>query len=87
MTRTETKTLIARQTAIHQGLVWERVLRQPKLLASYLTLAENILATIERKAQTLTWKTGTFNDADDCLCRNQFERSHCAYFKTKMCVR
>lgn len=48
MKRDEVRTLIARQIAIGNGLVWSKVLSQPKLVATYLTLAGNILATVER---------------------------------------
>lgn len=52
-TRTETKTLIARQIAIAEGKVWDRL--PPKARTGYLTLAGNILATVERKMKEWKW--------------------------------
>jgi hypothetical protein len=51
--RTETKTLIARQIAIFNGGNWDAMVRASakggKQMTLHLTLAENILATVERK--------------------------------------
>lgn len=51
--RTETKTLIARQIAIAEGKIWDRL--PQKARAGYLTLANNILATVERKMGSWKW--------------------------------
>lgn len=51
--RTETKTLIARQIAIAEGKVWDRLPRSAQI--GYLTLANNILATVERKMKEWKW--------------------------------
>lgn len=51
--RTETKTLIARQIAIAEGKVWDRL--PQKARAGYLTTATNILATVERKMKEWKW--------------------------------
>lgn len=53
MNRTEAKTLIARQIAVSEGLVWDRI--DHKRRAVLMTLADSILATIERKAARVTW--------------------------------
>ena len=53
MNRDETKTLIARQIAVNQGLVWDRI--DHKRRAGIMTLAEGILATVERKMRDWTW--------------------------------
>lgn len=45
--RSETKILIARQIAINNGRNLDNI--APALRFNYLTLAENILATVERK--------------------------------------
>lgn len=49
MNRDEAKTLIARQIAVSEGLVWERI--DHKRRAALMTLADCILATVERKGQ------------------------------------
>jgi hypothetical protein len=51
--RDEAKLLIARQIAINNGLVWGNLKLRDQYI--YLTLAENILATVERKAE-VKWK-------------------------------
>lgn len=50
MTRAETKHLIARQVAIFNGQQFEKLALKPKL--AMLTLAESILATVERSLAT-----------------------------------
>ena len=50
--RKETLTLLARQLAIWQGQVWERLAEKQR--AGLLTLAGNLLATVERQAR-LNW--------------------------------
>jgi len=50
--RKETLTLLARQLAIWQGQVWERLAEKQR--AGLLTLAGNLLATVERRAR-LNW--------------------------------
>lgn len=47
--RTDLKRLITRQIAIFNGLNASAMEQSHKLHAQYSTLAENILATIERK--------------------------------------
>ena len=53
MTRGETKILIARQIAIFNGQSWERL--SPERKNATLTLAENILATVERNQMAFKW--------------------------------
>lgn len=48
MTRQACLILIARQIAIHDGLFWDRL--PSKRRDDYMTLATNILATVERAA-------------------------------------
>lgn len=47
--RHDTRTLIARQIAVHEGRVWDRL--DHKARAALLTLADSILATVERTKQ------------------------------------
>jgi hypothetical protein len=58
LAREETKLLIARQIAIHEGYTWQLhpSAGQLKKQCRYLTLAENILATVERKMADWRWK-------------------------------
>jgi hypothetical protein len=49
MNQDETKTLIARQIAVHEGRVWDRL--DHKARAVLLTLAGCIIATTERRSQ------------------------------------
>lgn len=59
--RTATKTLIARQVAMFNGLSWSAILAQnPKMLAMHLTLAENILATVERQMRSCDTEVLTY---------------------------
>jgi hypothetical protein len=51
--RDEAKTLIARQIAVSEGRVWDRL--DHKARAILLTLAESILATVERKMMQPKW--------------------------------
>lgn len=51
--RDDAKTLIARQIAIAEGKVWDRLPRSAQI--EYLTLAGNILATVERKMKEWKW--------------------------------
>jgi hypothetical protein len=53
-TRDECKTLIARQIAIHEGRNWTRLPEKNRI--DYLTLAGNILATVERNISAYTWR-------------------------------
>lgn len=62
VTRNATKILIARQICISQGLVWVKILAQPKLGDVYLTLAENIIATVERQMLDFVWPNGDTKD-------------------------
>lgn len=48
MKRIEARNLVARQIAVSEGLIWDRI--DHKRRAAILTLADSILATIERKA-------------------------------------
>jgi hypothetical protein len=48
--RTETKELIARQISLIEGRVWSQLSSALKI--QYLTHAENILATVERKLRS-----------------------------------
>lgn len=48
MNRGDTKILIARQIAMQHGRVWQSL--SQKTQTEILVLAENILATVERKA-------------------------------------
>jgi len=52
--RDECRLTIARQIAIAEGRVWDRL--PPKITAHYITLAGNILATVERMALRVNWK-------------------------------
>lgn len=59
--RAETKVLIARQVSLVEGRSWSQLSAASRI--QYLTIAENILATVERKmsaesdrlANALTW--------------------------------
>ena len=51
--REECRLTIARQIAIGEGRVWERL--PAKMVAHYMTLAGNILATVERVAPGKVW--------------------------------
>ncbi len=51
--RDEAKRLTARQIAIADHKVWDRL--PNKSQAMYLTLAENIIVTIERKMKDYRW--------------------------------
>ncbi len=51
--REETRLLLARQLAQHNGQVWERL--EPKYRERLLTFAGNLLATVERKAE-VKWR-------------------------------
>lgn len=47
MNRTETLTLIARQIAVSEGRIWDKL--DHKARAALLTLAGSIMATVERR--------------------------------------
>jgi len=51
--RDKTKELIARQICISNQQIFERISRPQRFI--YLTLAENILATVERQAYSVQW--------------------------------
>lgn len=51
--RDETLTLIARQIAISEGRVWNSITHNTR--AELLTLAGNILATVERRMRAWDW--------------------------------
>lgn len=51
--RAEAKTLIARQIATNEGRVWDRL--DAKAHATLNTLAENLIATVERKMREWKW--------------------------------
>lgn len=54
MTNRETAILLmAKQCAIFNGLVWDRI--DDKAKARYETLATNLLATVERKQASYNW--------------------------------
>ena len=53
MNRDETLTLIARQIAISEGRVWNSITHNTR--AELLTLAGNILATVERRMRAWDW--------------------------------
>jgi len=53
-TRTETKLLIARQLAQANGIKPDLIMIAGKVRNQYMTLAETLLATVERKAR-VSW--------------------------------
>lgn len=54
MKRAACITMIARQIAVRNGLVWTKL--PQKLQIEYTTLAENILATVERMMVSYYWE-------------------------------
>lgn len=56
--RADTKRMIARQIAIADGYVWQSHpnAQQMRKHQTYLTLAENILATVERCMTKWSWQ-------------------------------
>jgi len=55
--RADTKRLIARQLCIANEQIWDKL--SIKQAVTYLTLAETIIATVERKAKICVWPSGT----------------------------
>lgn len=54
MKREVTITLIARQIAVSQGMIWDKL--PPKRQIEVKTLAQNIVATVERSQVKYQWE-------------------------------
>jgi hypothetical protein len=65
--RTDCKTLLAKQVAIFSGHIWAKL--PDKIKDRYLTLAEIMLATVERKQTSYNWNSPQRPDGDGLYLR------------------